>query len=258
MLSRKIRNQFLFVLFFATQNLYLFSEIKTESNQILYLPLIDKSDVIHIYSGFSFLYNEKHKQASWVAYELTKEEAISSVARRLTTFKEDPGIVTGQSKQSDYYKSGYDRGHLAPAADMRYSEQSMIESFYYSNISPQNPSFNRGIWAQLEETVRNWAIENESIFIVTGPVLSKEYYQFIGNKVSVPDFFFKVILDFTEPDKKAIGFIIPNSNHAEILRYYIHTIDEVEIETGLDFFPVLEDDLECILEATVNPDFWGL
>ena len=119
-------------------------------------------------------------------------------------------ISTGSASLPDYKGSGYDRGHLAPAGDMKWSTTAMSESFYMSNMSPQEPSFNRGIWNRLESQVRRWAIDNGSVYIATGGVLTDGLKTLGSNSVSVPQYYFKVILDYQEPDIKGIGFIIPN------------------------------------------------
>lgn len=137
-------------------------------------------------TGFSLLYNESHEQAEWVAYQLTKSET-NSVFERTDNFMVDPMVKTGSAVAADYQGSGYDRGHLAPAGDMGWSAASMTESFYYSNMSPQLPAFNRGIWKRLEEQVRTWAIDYDTLYVVTGPVLQMGLPKIGPNEVSVPD-----------------------------------------------------------------------
>lgn len=199
------------------------------------MPVIQSTDIIIIHTGYSLLYNEMYEQATWVAYELTKEET-NKVVKRSNKFIPDPNVTTGTANDLDYTKSGYDRGHLAPSADMCWSQIAMEESFYFSNICPQIPAFNRGVWKNLEELVRVWAVENDSIYIVTGPVLTPGLSSIGVNKVAVPNYFYKVILDYAQPDVKAIGFVIPNAGTNESLQHFALSIDEVEKITGLDFF----------------------
>ncbi len=219
------------------------------------LPKINQADVVISHTGYSFLYNEKHENAIWVAYELTKEETVKQFDRT-DRFKEDPFVLTGSANDKDYAGSGYDRGHLAPAADMGWSEISMAESFYYSNISPQTPSFNRGIWKKLEGLVRTWAIDNNAIYVVTGPVLSDSLPAIGANGVSVPKFYYKVLLDYTEPKAKGIGFILPNETAIRSLASFAVSIDSVEIITGIDFFPGLPDEDEVPIEQTLCLSCW--
>jgi len=222
----------------------------------LEIPNIQPNEVVITHTGYVLSYNKTHKQANWVAYELTSEET-NSIVGRSGKFTADPKIKTDIVKNKDYVKSGYDKGHLAPAGDMGWSLTAMTESFYFSNISPQVPSFNRGVWRKLEELVRSWAVENKSVYVVTGPVLTNGLSIIGDNKVSVPEYFYKVILDYNEPYVKGIGFIIPNNNSSEPLQYFAITIDSVEIFTHIDFFPLLPDEKENIIESTLKTDAWS-
>jgi endonuclease G, mitochondrial len=165
-------------------------------------------------------------------------------------------VKTGTADNGDYAGSGYDRGHLAPAADMGWSSIAMAESFYYSNMSPQVPAFNRGIWKRLEELVRTWAVDYNAVYIVTGPVLTNGLLTIGINKVSVPKYFYKVILEYNDQDIKGIAFILPNTGSGEPLQNYAVTIDSVEKFTGIDFFPKLPDDQERIIESTLSVNSW--
>jgi len=165
-------------------------------------------------------------------------------------------VSTGTAQNSDYLKSGYDKGHLAPAADMGWSALTMKESFYFSNMSPQLPGFNRGVWKRLEELMRSWAIDNKAIYIVTGPLLSKGLPAIGSNGVSIPNYYYKVILDYTQPEIHAIGFILPNASSSASLSTFAISVDEVERQTGIDFFPALPDDQETKLEKEVCQSCW--
>ena len=222
----------------------------------LELPKTNSSDIIISHTGYSFLYKEAYEQSCWIAYELTNRET-NKIFNRTDKFISDPEVITGTANNMDYSGSGYDRGHLAPAADMGWSETSMAESFYYSNMSPQEPGFNRGIWKQLEELVRTWAVENESVYVVTGPVLTFGLSTIGMNKVSVPKYYYKVILDYTDPGIKGIGFILPNKGSKVPLQEYALTIDSVEKFTGIDFFPKLPDEQERIIESTITLESWS-
>jgi endonuclease G len=250
---------FLFVLSFITLLIHKSSaQIQSEIFEkapYLEIPLHNSDDVIIYHKGFSLLYNESHEQAQWVAYVLTKEET-NNIYHRTNKFLLDPSVKSETANDNDYLGSGYDRGHLAPASDMGWSAQTMYESFFYSNMSPQVPSFNRGIWKKLEEQVRTWAISYDSIYVVTGPVL-REGLSFIGkNKVSVPDFYYKVILDLTDPEHKGIGFIMKNEGSGESLSSFAVTIDSVEKFTGINFFPQLADNFENKIEASLCVECW--
>jgi endonuclease G len=221
----------------------------------LEIPKLNSGEEVIFHKGYSLLYNEDHEQASWVAYELTKEET-NKIYDRTDKFIVDPLVKTGSATNSDYSGSGYDRGHLAPAADMGWSEVTMAESFYYSNMSPQEPGFNRGIWKKLEELVRDWAIENNSIYIATGPILTDGLTTIGTGKLLVPKYYYKVILDYTDPDIKAIGFLIPNSSQSGPLQNFVVTIDSIESFSGIDFFQKLPDEQESKLENSFNINSW--
>jgi len=228
-----------------------------ESKKIinLELPLITKHDVIVKHLGYTLSYNEKHEQANWVAYELTSSET-TKIAERTNDFRPDDAIKTGSATNEDYEGSGYDRGHLAPAADMGWSTKSMEESFFYSNMSPQVPRFNRGVWKKLEEQVRQWAKDNQSIYVATGPILTDNLPTIGPDKVSVPRYYYKVILDYTEPELKGIGFILPNASSTLPLQYFAVTIDSVEHLTGINFFPALPYKQEQAIEKTICVPCW--
>ena len=221
------------------------------------LPETLPNQAIISHEGYYLSYNELYEQANWVAYELTALE-LTGEAVRSNDFRSDSLISTVSASIYDYKNSGFDRGHLAPAADMKWSTKAMSESFYMSNISPQNPGFNRGIWRILESRVRNWAIANESVYVVVGGVLKKGLETIGDNEVAVPRYFFKVILDFKPPDLKGIGFVMPNMTSQESIEHYAVTIDSVEVLTGLDFFHSVPDSLEESIESTINPILWDL
>ena len=216
--------------------------------------LQDGESYLH-HLAYGFVYDETHEQAKWIAYSLTKKEA-SGIIERSDNFEVDPLVKSGTATDGDYAKSGYDRGHLAPAADMRWSIQSMEESFYYSNMSPQLPAFNRGIWKKLEEKVRDWAVALDSILIVTGPILSPNLPTIGTNKVSVPAYYFKAIVDFKGPKSKGIAFVLPNQGSKLPLMEFAISINELQKLTNIDFFYQIEDKLESTVESTVCKTCW--
>lgn len=221
------------------------------------LPKSDTKAQIVQHTGYTLSYSEANEQASWVAYVLTKEHVEQRGIKRTNKFIEDPSVKTGSATNADYSHSGYDRGHLAPAADMGWSETTMKESFFFSNMSPQEPSFNRGIWKYLEEQVRAWAINNERIYIATGPVLTHDLQKIGPDGVSVPRYYYKVILDYTDPELKAIGFILPNQKSNLPLKHFAVSVDSVEHFTGVNFFYQLPDDVEKRLEAKADLNLWS-
>ena len=138
---------------------------------------------------------------------------------------------------------------------MKWSKEAMSESFFMSNMSPQKPGFNRGIWKKLETLVRKWAVDNGSIYIVTGGVL-KEVQTIGTNQVSIPEYYYKVILDYREPEIKG-GFILKNQKSSDPLRKFAVSIDEVEKMTGIDFFHSLPDAIENEIELKYDIEKYG-
>ena len=223
------------------------------------IPLVLKGEKIIHHAGYSFVYSEEHEQAKWIAYVLSNKELVGTFDRS-DNFREDPSVSSGSASNLDYAKSGYDRGHLAPAADMKWSEKAMSESFYYSNMSPQSPAFNRGIWKKLEEKVRDWALENDSILIVTGPILpskNEKKLATIGpNSVAVPEYYYKAILDFKKEKSKSIAFVLPNKGSKLPLKSFVVTIDSLEKLSKIDFFYKLDDKLETKVESLTCKECW--
>lgn len=224
----------------------------------LAVPAYSSSDIIVQHTGYTLSYNEEHEQPNWVAYLLTADKVFSDSSDREDNFREDPSIPTGSATLSDYKGSGYDRGHLIPAADQKWSAQAMDDSFFLSNMSPQTHSFNAGIWSKLESAVRTMAAQNQEICVVTGPVLTDGPYKTIGaNNVSVPNSYYKVILDYYGTEKKAIGFVLAQDAKGNLSAFSM-TVDDVESLTGIDFFPLLPDDEERALESSYDVSLWDL
>ena len=206
--------------------------------------------------GYALGFSSKHKQPLWVVYRLTAAEVTNAVVRRVDQFAFDSQIVGGSATLEDYRGSGYDRGHLVPAADMKWDAQAMQESFLLSNISPQVNSFNGGIWKELEDWCRGLAVRRGGLWVVTGPVFPEdENHETIGrSKVTVPKFFYKVVYD--EREGRMIGFIMPNRANKNIYKFAL-TVDEVEEATGLNFFSALPSDVQMKLESECDTKKWN-
>ncbi len=210
------------------------------------------------HEGYTVSYNSEYRIANWVAYELTATEAKSKKTERSNKFVSDPQVKGATAMNEDYTRSGYDRGHLAPAGDMKWSAKAMRESFYLSNICPQKPKLNRGIWKDLEEQCRLWALDNGSLLIVTGPVITGDMKRLGKNKVAIPKSFYKVLCYYTEKGYKGIGFLFENRDYKDnSLKSMVIPIDSVEKVTGIDFFPSIPDDQEKEMEATVDWSSWS-
>lgn len=222
----------------------------------LQIPEVKPNDEIIQHAAYTLSFNPKHKEANWVAYVLTNHSSMSAHYSRTNRFISDPKVKSGTPYDEDYESSGYDRGHLAPAEDMSWSSTSMAESFYYSNMTPQVPAFNRGVWKRLEELVRYWSTVYDSLYIVTGPVLTNDLPSIGPDKVSIPKYFYKVILEYNHNGAQGIGFILPNEASAKTLKSFAVSIDSVEHLTGINFFPALPDNQEEAIEGNMNINEW--
>lgn len=230
------------------------SNSKTENLQEI---IVDHSisNIKHDYLAFSVYFNPDLHIPNAVVYELTATETIGK-EKRFNNFEHDPKVA-GCAFPWDYTNSGYDRGHMAPAADMKWNLQAMRESFYMTNVCPQNRSLNSGAWHKLEKKVREWAERDGALIVITGPIVSSKN-ETIGKEthVTVPTAFFKVILAHNVQPMRAIAFVYPNERSKGGLREHVKSVDEVEILTGLDFFASLPDDIENKIESRCNLDEW--
>ncbi|MDO6760891.1 DNA/RNA non-specific endonuclease [Tamlana sp. 2_MG-2023] len=226
---------------------------KTTTNTF-FLPTSTTGQVIH-HKGYSLSYSEAHEQPEWVAYELKKSDLSNHNFKR-PYFEIDPAVKTGAAHWRNYKNSGYDRGHLCPAGDRRSSKAAYDETFLTSNISPQEHQFNAGIWNTLEQKVRYWAAKYDGVFVVTGGVLKGDMDVIGDEDVAVPNYFYKVLVDYNGGTPKMIGFLMPHKNSNKPLYDFVVPVDQIEGLTGIDFFPELEDDLEDQLEASAQYKNW--
>ncbi len=234
------------------------------------VPFTEPGEEIITHSAMALVYSEEHEQAKWVAHIISPEVTKGTVSRT-NDFRIDSKVATGTAVEQDYFlKSlkpdgeyvydgfGYDRGHLAPSADFRWSGQALSESYFYSNMSPQLPEFNREIWADLENTLRAYmyAHPDVELMVVTGPLLEKDLPKIERsvNGLSIPSAFWKVAVDLK--NERGIGFIIPHAGQEYPLSTFAVTINEVEQKTRLDFFHLLPDELENRLEQQLNKTDW--
>lgn len=209
------------------------------------------------YTGFDVSFNPSWHVPNYVVWELTAGETLGQEPRS-KRFAQDSDVF-GCPTPDDYRNSGFDRGHMAPAADMKWSRRAMEDCHYLTNIVPQNHSLNSGRWNTLEQKCRAWARQDSAIIIVTGPVLTDRIVRTIGRSgVAVPSRFFKVVFAPYANPPRAIGFIVPNAPVRESLAAMATTVDQVEEITGYDFFHQLPDSLENKLESTLRARDWGL
>lgn len=211
-------------------------------------PAFTASDCIIEHEGYVVCYNDRLLIPDWVAWELTSDESYGRFPRS-QGFAADPEWRGMQADDSDYRGSGWTRGHMAPAGDMKWSEQSMRESFYLTNVCPQNAGLNDGSWKWVEEKCRDLARRYEKVWICCGPIVNDGCKTVGSSGVAVPDAFFKVVLMETDEGYEGIGFVFRNSNERQMAEDCCMSVDEVERITGLDFFPALKDDVEDEVEA---------
>ena len=208
--------------------------------------------------GYALGYKAAWKTARWVTYRLTDDEVLTQVARRTDEFAPDPLIPNGPQLE-DYRGSGYDRGHLAPAADMKWSVKAMTECFYLSNMVPQDRGNNSGIWNEIENTVRGFACAEGSVFVVTGPILYVDKTRYLKSGIVIPTALYKVVYDETPPEKM-IGFIVENRPMTGNIEKKVVThacpVDLVEKLTGLVFFSSLPKEKQKRLKSSFDVSAW--
>lgn len=220
------------------------------------LPASTTGEVVR-HTWFTLSYSEDHEQAEWVAYELTRDRLNENWAERPNSFRPDPEVRTESATPRDYSGSGYDKGHLCAAADMAFDDNAIDETFFMSNMSPQVPAFNGGVWRELEELTRDWARKFKRLYVATGPVLTVQDLGEIGfSKVTVPGAYYKVL--YAPEPQKAIAFMLPNALSTQPVMEYSCSIDKVEKTTGLDFFPNLLKGLDEELEGSLDRDAWPI
>ncbi|MDT8347730.1 MAG: DNA/RNA non-specific endonuclease [Flavobacteriaceae bacterium] len=217
------------------------------------LPTSTKNQLIH-HEGFSLSYREDHEQAEWTAH-LLKQSDISYHRFDRPYFEQDPKVRTESAPWWSYKNSGYDRGHLVPAADRKQDYTRYKETFYTSNVSPQNPEFNAGIWNRLEQKVRYWAEHYGEVLVISGGVLSEDLPQIGEAGVSVPAYFYKVIYR-AHPEPKAVAFLMPHEASEKALYEFVVSIDSIEMLTGIDFFHTLKIEDQQKLEAQTDLKAW--
>ncbi|WP_343765992.1 DNA/RNA non-specific endonuclease [Gangjinia marincola] len=220
------------------------------------LPTSTTGSIIH-HNYYSLSYAEDHEQAEWVAYELNKEQLVNNDFKR-PYFEIDLAVPTGAAHWRNYKKSGYDRGHLCPAADREFSREAYEETFLTSNISPQLNAFNAGIWNRLEQKVRYWAKSYDGVYVITGGVLENDLEQIGTEGVSVPREFYKILYDVRNGEHTAIAFLFPHQASNEGLYTFVTSIDHIERRTGIDFFSTLPDTIENELEKSSDLKKWSL
>ena len=207
------------------------------------------------YTGFTVGFNPEHHIPNYVAWELLRSETTGPVPRekKFTQDTEVPSCPT----PDDYRNSGFDRGHMCPAGDMKWDRDAMQACFKLTNICPQAKQLNSGTWAKLEDKCRQWAQRDSALIIICGPILSDRLTRTIGaTQVTVPDRFFKIVFAPYANPPRAIAFIMPNAQVPGGMQATVTTVDNIEAITGIDFFPALPYQLENLVEAQESFPQW--
>lgn len=230
-------------------------KIEGQSEFFDFLPSSTTNQIVkHDY--FTLSYNENYEQAEWVAYELKRSYVRSSNFER-PYFIEDPKVKTGSADWRNYKKSGYDKGHLCPAGDMEFAINAYNDTFFTSNISPQLHNFNGGVWNRLEQKVRYWATKYDGVYVITAGVLSPKLKTIGKEEVSVPNYFYKILLDNSNGKYKMIAFLVPSKKSDKPIYNFVVSVDSIEKMTGIDFFPKLDNKTENTLEKSSDYKSWS-
>ena len=212
-----------------------------------------------VYTGFTVRYNPATRQPDWADYTLTAEHvAMSNNTPKVSRcFMPDPNLSLPQATLADYNKSGWVRGHMARRQDMKWSEQAVKESDYFTNICPQNDVMNNGVWHQIENLVRRMASRYDSVHVVCGPIFTDTLNGYIGpNCIPVPDYFFKTLLVYSNGTPQAVGFICPNNADPLTVTEAMCTVHEVEQRAHIDVYAYLPDEVESVTESHLDRTMW--
>ena len=225
------------------------NEVASDKSNFDFLPTSTTNQIV-VHDNYTLSYNEKYEQAEWVAYHLTKKQLAANQFKR-PFFIEDPKVETHSADWRNYKKSGYDKGHLCPAGDMKFSQQAFDDTFYTSNISPQLHNFNDGVWNRLEQKTRYWASKYNDLYIITGGVLGNGLKNIGKEHVAVPNYFYKIVCHKSDGKWNMIGFLVPHKESDLPLYEFVVSVDKIEQLTKIDLFPRLEEVIENQLEKKV-------
>lgn len=253
-----ITSIFFFILLFSCQSSNKnesYTSSTTSKDTFNFLPTSTTGQVVH-HDYYSLSYHEEYENAEWTAYSLSPQQIKYQKFKR-PYFIRDPKVKSKSAHYKNYFPNGYEKGHLVPAADMRFDIDAYDDTFYTSNVSPMNRDFNSGIWNMLEKQVRYWVKRYGKLYIVSGGVLQPELKRIGKEEIAVPDYFYKIVLDYNHPrNPRIIGFLIPHKNIKKDLKEFVVPVDSIEKITGIDFFYTLPDKIENKIEAVKHPEQW--
>ncbi|MEJ7625567.1 MAG: DNA/RNA non-specific endonuclease [Ferruginibacter sp.] len=246
-----------------------FIQIRQQLDSAGLPPLLPGDELVR-HSAYILAFAPEFKQARWATHIITPD-IMKGVVMRTNDFRPDSLLRSLSAVEADYFTKtlkadstflydgfGYDRGHIAPSADFRWSKTALSESYFYSNMTPMLPDFNRGGWLDMEDVLRNYIYRNNNtqLYIVTGPFLEKSLPVIEKgiNKIPIPKRFFKIAIDLN--NKRGIGFIMPHETIKGLIKSYAVNIDKVEKESGLDFFSRLPVSVQALLESDIDLKAW--
>ena len=228
---------------------------KNRITSLSFLPTSTTGAIVK-HNYFVLSYAEDFEQAEWVAYELLESQLKNTNFKR-PFFVQDPEVKTASADWRNYKKSGYEKGHLCPAGDRKFSKMAFEETFFTSNISPQLHDFNGGVWNRLEQKVRYWAQKYHKVQVISGGVLDRNLKTIGSEHVAVPAYFYKIVGAEINGKYKLIAFLVPHEKSEKPLYEFVVSVDEIEKRTKIDFFPALEDQLENRLEKATDYKDWS-
>ncbi len=225
----------------------------------LEMPLLSGREKLINYNGFTVNYNSNDKIPFWVAYALEDHETEGENTRTGKKFRPDNSLPYPQAEDNDYRNSGWARGHMAPAADFKWSKEAMDDTFYFTNCCPQDVSLNGGMWSTLEKKTRSYAKKYGRVYVVTGPIIGKKRNGTIGDgRVTVPDSFFKALLIHNGKEYQSIAFVMKNGKQEGNMQKSAMSVNALEKRIGHDLFADLDDNIEEKIEESYKLAVWGL
>ena len=235
--------------------------VKDESKKhTFYEPPHRTNSELH-YTGFTVQYNPSTKQPKWVSYTLTAKqvETTKHTPKFSRHYMPDPNLDLPQATNEDYRNSGWVKGHMARRQDMKWSEQAVIESDYFTNICPQNEIMNNGVWHKIENLVRRIATQYGSVHVICGPIFTDTLNGHIGpNHIPVPDCFFKTLLIKDGSAYHSIAFLCPNKESVLSMLEATCTVNMVESMSQIDVYSYLPDDVEEYVESQIDTSLWNI
>lgn len=211
----------------------------------------DEDIVRHL--GYTAGYNHTTLCPDWVAWELTAEEADGQNDGQFS-FSRDPDVRFPKASREDYSHTGWDKGHMAPRADMRWSCQALEESYYFTNICPQDHTMNSQAWRKIEEMTRRVATHYGRVWVVCGPVFADTgSVATLGPAgVWVPSAFFKALaVSISDSTYATVAFLVENNAQTYSPRHYAVSVDSVESVVGRDLFCQLPESAEAAFDWNV-------